>query len=255
MSRSARDPNLESLASAVQETRRVKKRPRAAANTGPIVAAIVVAVAAATTFAVYRIATRGGQANNLIADTIPQTAKSIAEPVQGGVTPIQAAIHPRVTAGDDQAVLVTVVSAKVAPVELFPVKKPKAAPTTQSKLFGKIPEPDEQPKMSKPLLAIRLRIQNRSAAPVEYRTWCDSAPLLADDARRTYGFCQFTDALPQGPLRGNATIRVNESVEELLIFERPLPSIRSLDLRLPGQNVGASQPILIAISASEISGL
>jgi hypothetical protein len=255
MSRSARDPNLESLASAVQETRRAKKRPSPAANTGPIVAVIVVAVAAAATFAVYRIATRDRPAGNAIAATTPQTPEPTADPVRGEVKPVHAAVNPHITVGDDQAVLVTFVSAKVGPVELFPVKKPKPAPTTQSKLFGKIPEPDEQPKMSKPLLTIRLRVQNRSGAPIDYSTWNDATPVLADDAGNVYGFCQFTEALPEGRLRGRTTIGLNESVEELLIFDRVPATIRALDLRLPGQNVGASQPILVPISPSEISGL
>ena len=255
MSRSARDPNLENLASAVQQTRRAKKRPAAAANTGPIVAVLVVMLGAAATFAVYWIATRGRSEHTAVAATSPQPPKPAVEPTQGEVKPIQAVVNPRATAGDDQAVLVTVVSARIAPVKLFPAKKPKPAPTTQSKLFGKVPEPDEQPKMSVPLLSIRLRIQNKSGAPVDYKTWNESAPVLADDARNVYGFCQFTEALPQGRLKGRTTIGVNDSVEELLIFERVPATIRSLDLRLPGQNVGASQSIQIAISAAEISGL
>jgi hypothetical protein len=262
MTRSSRDPDLQNLASAVQQTRRTKRRPQAAANTGPIVAILIVALVAGASAAVYWV-TKGRATNTAVANPEPVASKQVVEPKGSDVKPMRAMTSARTAAADEQAVLVTVVSAKVGPIELFPVKKAQPAsqpasqppPATQSKLFGKIPEPEEQPRMSDPMLAIRVRIQNKSGATVEYRPWNDAAPVLADDARNVYGFCHFTNAAPEGRRQSPATLRSGESTEDLLIFQRPPATIRSLELHLPGQNVGAPQAILISISPSQITGL
>lgn len=258
--RPARDPNLEILASAVQETRRTKKRPPAAARSGPLVAIVVIALAGGAGLLTFFLAHDNNPAVPVSVSDL--TAKPVGEQpgAQPDVKPIQAVSNPRTSAAsEEQAVVVSIVSAKIEPIELFPAKKMKAAavPTTQSKLFGKIPEPDDRPTSSRPLLAIRVRVQNKSGAPVEYRSWNEATPpLLSDDAQNVYGFCQFTsDYLPVGPLQGTTSLRPGQSVEDLLIFERPPATIRSLDLRLPGRNVGTPQPIIISISSAQITGL
>jgi hypothetical protein len=263
MNRSARDPNLESLASAVRESRRSRKRPVASADIGPYVAMLVVALAAGICVIVFLTARGDNRAKQVAGD---QGAAGVgvtdragaARDLGGDVRPIHAVTSSRrAETAAAETVLVTVISATIGPVELFPVKKARPAPpTTQSKLFGRIPESDEQPKMSHALFAIRLRVQNNSASPLDYRSWNESTPLLADDAGNAYGFCQFTsDYRPKQRLQGITPLRPGESVDDLLIFERPPATARSLDLRLPGQNVGTAQPIVISISPSQITGL
>ena len=257
MTRSHRDPNLESLASVVQQKQRAKRRPQAASNTGPLIALLLVAlVGGATLFVLFVIKGRGGA--NQTAMNVSDVAKPIADPTAAtDVKPIQAVSNLGTTvAAEEPAVVVTVVSANVGPVKLFPVKKQKAAPTTTStsKLFGQIPEPENQ-KTSDPLLAIRVRIQNRSGASIKYSSWNASAPILADEAKNIYAFYQFNEYVPQGRLQGPTTVAPNGTIEDVLMFERPAATIRSLDLRLPGQNVGAPQPILISLSPSQIAGL
>jgi hypothetical protein len=263
MTRSARDPDLQDLASAVRQTRRTKKRPQAAANAGPVVAIVIVALVVGATAAVYWVM-RGRTTNTAAASPEPTVTKPVVEPKGSDVTPMRAMTSPRTAAAaDEQAVLVTVVSAKVGPIELFPVKKPRPAPAPasssppsgQSKLFGKIPEPEERPQMSDPMLAVRVRIQNKSGAAIEYRPWNDAAPALADEAGNVYGFCHFTNAVPEGRVPAPTTLRSGESTEDLLIFQRPPATIRSLELHLPGKNVGAPQSIHISISPSQITGL
>jgi hypothetical protein len=258
MTRSYRDPNLESLASAVQQKQRAKRRPQGAPNNGPLVALIVVGLVAGASALVYLLVkNRGdtGQTTTNVAD-VP---KAVADPAvaQKDLKPIRAVSNPRTTpATEEPSVVVTIVSANVGPVQLFPVKKQKAAPTTSaSKLFGQIPEPVDQPKTSDPLLAIRVRIQNKSGAAINYRSWNASTPLLADEAKNVYAFYQFNDYVPKGRVQASTTVAPNETIEDTLMFERPVASIRSLDLRLAGQNVGAPQPILISISPSQIAGL
>jgi hypothetical protein len=174
------------------------------------------------------------------------------------VKPIQAVSNPQTTAAaEEQSVVVTIISAQVGPIELFPVKKAEqAVPTTApSKLFGRIPDAEDQPRTSDPLLAIRVRIQNKSGAAIDYRTWNRSAPVLADDGGNVYAFCQFNDYRPKGRIENSVAVNPDQSVEDLLIFERPPATIRSLDLRLPGRNIGTSEAILISISPSQMSGL
>ena len=259
MTRSQRDPNLESLASVVQQKQRAKRRPQAAASTGPLIALLLVALAGgATLLVLFLVKDRSGASQTAMNGG--DVAKPIADrAVATDVKTIQAVSNPGTTAAaaEEPAVVVTVVSASVGPVQLFPVKKQKAAPTTTttSKLFGQIPEPENQPKTSDPLLAIRVRIQNKSGASIKYSSWNASAPILADEARNVYAFYQFNDFVPQGRLQAPTTVAPNGTIEDVLMFERPAATIRSLDLRLPGQNVGAPQPILISLSPSQIAGL
>ena len=257
MTRSQRDPNLESLASVVQQKQRAKRRPQAASNTGPLIALVLVALVGGGSLLVYFLVRDRGGANQT-AMNVNNVAKPIADRTTAtDVKPIQAVSNPRMTTAAEPAVVVTVVSANVGPVQLFPVKKQKAAPTTTStsKLFGQIPEPENQPKTSDPLLAIRVRIQNNSGASIKYNSWNASAPILADEARNIYAFYQFNEYVPQGRLKEPTTVAPNGTIEDVLMFERPAATIRSLDLRLPGQNVGAPQAILISLSPSQIAGL
>lgn len=104
-------------------------------------------------------------------------------------------------------------------------------------------------KTDKAHLAITLHITNNGDAPANYITWAGipgsyslDIAALEDETGRAYRRVKMgRSAKPVGRV-DEATIAPGESITDVLLFERPIGTIKPMQLDLPGANVGYPRP-------------
>ncbi len=111
-------------------------------------------------------------------------------------------------------------------------------------------------------LLINVLLKNRDAdLKLEYTSWGSVAARgmqLRDDKGRKYRLVDLGRAVPEGALRGRTTIYPDAPVEDVLIFERPMPGVQSLYLDLPvtvfqpREKLAGKEPFHLRIPASMI---
>lgn len=110
-------------------------------------------------------------------------------------------------------------------------------------------------------LQLKIEISNGGPAPVEYASWRgkfnspqDDAARVVDGRGQSLARIVFRgDAVPDGGV-GVASIKSGETVADVLIFAPPEPRFGSLELFLPGENLGrAGETLRIVIPAGKVA--
>jgi hypothetical protein len=103
-------------------------------------------------------------------------------------------------------------------------------------------------------LRLKLRLTNKGGANVVYNGWGIAANggfnpggalALKDNLGNPYQMIQAS-----GPVEGQVrqtTLEPGKSVEDVLLFQPPLPKIEFLELTLPGGNLGGGEPVVFRI--------
>lgn len=108
-------------------------------------------------------------------------------------------------------------------------------------------------------LTLSVTLTNSGPTAVRYRTWRgvfnspkDDAARLVDHRGMQVGRMVFKfDAVPDGGV-GDVTIEPGRSVSDVLVFAPPEPKFQSLDLFLPGENVGRAGTTKLIIPAGAV---
>jgi hypothetical protein len=111
-------------------------------------------------------------------------------------------------------------------------------------------------------LGIQVELTNTSSTwKTDYTTWVneagsrkESAATLRDNYGNTYYPIPFKTIKPVGKISA-ASLYPGQAVSDLLVFERPIATIRSLTLDLPAVNFGGEGLLRLEIPASMIKGL
>jgi hypothetical protein len=126
--------------------------------------------------------------------------------------------------------------------------------------FVKYQDVLEQAQSPDKYLGIQIRIQNVSTVrKVEYGGWAalrlslSSSATLTDDLGNTYKLKNFGLLCPiVGQIQEPTSIYPGQTVEDLLVFEKPVENVSSLRLELQGSTVGGIGKIQIQIPKSMI---
>lgn len=105
---------------------------------------------------------------------------------------------------------------------------------------------------SLPLLAVRIRVENKGERPVEYIPTRMAAgkdfPALVDQNGAVQNRATFAPGVnPVGQVSERRTLAPGESLEDFILFDRPTNSVESLTLSYPGSRVGGSGLFRVAI--------
>jgi hypothetical protein len=126
----------------------------------------------------------------------------------------------------------------------------------QEKMFG------EQLYTPETNLGIQVELTNTSSTwKTDYTTWVDasgsrkdSAATLRDNFGNHYYPVAFKTIKPVGKT-GTASLYPGQTINDFLVFERPIAAVRSLTLELPAANFGGQGLLRLQIPASMIKGL
>ena len=101
-------------------------------------------------------------------------------------------------------------------------------------------------------LTIRLDIRNTSKRhKIDYKPWSGlGGAMLTDDSDNTYG--RKMGRVP-GQARGTKSLYPDASINDVLVFERPIAAVQTLKLVLSAKNIGGTGRILIAIPRDMIN--
>ena len=160
---------------------------------------------------------------------------------------------------------ISIKSVKVDVVKLRAHDAPPA-PTEDSTLFQGLKEEQagtNQMETNEKLLIVRIEVKNQSAQKCVYHSLngtdekCPTFASVHDDARKVYALAKFGDFDVIGAVKGARELPPGKTLNDILVFEIPPASVKSLDLHIPHENVGAKeavQPLSLSLENLKLAG-